>query len=99
VRSRADGTATVSPAAIASCTSADLRRSATTLTWAGAGEVNLVPYQGHGYPSAGLLAARLSDVDDWELTCRDDVIVRAPGGEGIDEDPDAPVPTVVASLS
>jgi hypothetical protein len=94
-----DDAVATSPPALAASTSVRLRRSAATLAWDGSRHVGVVPFWGQGPQAQGLLAARLDGQDEWTFAVRDDVRARAPGGDGIDEDPDAPVPEVVAELT
>lgn len=100
VRQRTSGAATFSSdETVAFCTSTQLHRSARTLRWSGRDELSFTPYVGL-VPShdGGPLSAR-SVGDGWEFTLPAPVAVRAPGGVGILEDPDAPVPTVVGTLA
>ena len=64
----------------------------------GSTTVGLAPFVGQGRDREGRLVARIDPDDGWSFDARDDVTVRAPGGVGIHEDPDAPLPTVVGSL-
>ncbi|MCW2738929.1 MAG: hypothetical protein JWN97_3573 [Nocardioides sp.] len=100
VRQRTSGaTTSSSDETVAFCTSARLHRSARTLRWRGSAELSFTPYVGL-VPShdGGPLSAR-SVGDGWEFTLPAPLAVRAPGGVGIQEDPDAPVPTVVGTLA
>jgi hypothetical protein len=100
VRRRADEEVVVtSDEAVAFCTAAGLERSAGTLRWTGPHEVGLTPYVGLVRPhDGGRLVARSSD-GRWEVELPGPVAVRTPGGDGIDEDPAAPLPEVVAELT
>lgn len=99
VRRRADEQPVlVTPEAIAFCTSAGLRRSATTLGWTGADRVSLVPYTGLVPAHTGGELLATAGADGWSASRDDFAGVRCPG-EGLAEDPGAPAPRVIASLA
>ena len=100
VRQGTPGAATCSSEeSVAFCTSAGMARSARTLQWRGSAELAFIPYVGLvPQHDGGPMSAR-SAGDGWEFTLPRPVVVRAPGGVGIHEDPDAPVPTVVGTLA
>jgi hypothetical protein len=96
VRRRGEGGSILtSTPAVASCVASRFRDSAATLGWSDSSSVGLTPLVGHG-PRGGAVTARL-DGGSWTAVVRDDVTPRRPG-VGMVEDPDAPVPTVVAEL-
>jgi len=77
-----------SPEAVAFCTAAGLRRSASTLRWEGSGLVGMTPYCGLFGDYSGVLVAHASATNGWQFDVQDDVTVR---------EPDAPIselPTV-----
>ena len=98
VRRRGEGdSCEASPPAIAYCHAPRFARSAATLAWDGSDQVGLDPFVG-APGGRGEVRGRL-DEGAWSFAVRDDVSVRAPGGDGITEDPTAPLPAVVATLT
>jgi hypothetical protein len=94
VRDRADEVVVVSEEAVAFCTSEGLARSARTLRWSGSDTVGFTPYAGlvPAHDGGPLTARRVAD--GWEVELPEPVVVRTPGGDGVAEEPGAPLPEV-----
>lgn len=86
----------ISPPAIAFCDATRFANGASTLAWDGSGRVGMTPYV-IGRGGTGQVVGRLV-AGTWSFVVREGASVRTPGGGGIQEDPAAPVPPVVARL-
>lgn len=92
-----DEVCAVGPPAIAFCDATRFASGASTLGWHGSGHVAMAPYV-IGKGGTGEVVGRL-EAGAWSFAVREGASVRTPGGDGIQEDPAAPVPPLVVTLS